>query len=77
MLSLADAYEVFSGNEIGNGTFSRFLGAAAAVTGGFYRGRAGFRGLPLAGVKYLPVSLFPCSNELPSTLDFVLAATIF
>ncbi len=31
-----NSYEVFSGNQIGDGTFSRFLGAAAAVTGGFY-----------------------------------------
>ncbi len=33
---LTNSYEVFSGNRIGDGTFTRVLGAAAAVTGGFY-----------------------------------------
>ena len=33
---LANSYEVFSGNQIGDGTFTRVLTAAAAVTGGFY-----------------------------------------
>ena len=33
---VANSYEVFSGNRIGDGTFTRVLGAAAAVTGGFY-----------------------------------------
>ena len=33
---LANSYEVFSGNQIGDGTFTRVLSAAAAVTGGFY-----------------------------------------
>ena len=39
-----NSFEVFSGNQIGNGTFSRFLGAAAAVTGGFY-GATKFNGI--------------------------------
>jgi len=33
---LANSYEVFSGNRIGDGTFTRVLGATAAVTGGFF-----------------------------------------
>jgi uncharacterized protein YcfJ len=33
---VSSSYEVFSGNQIGDGTFTRVLGAAAAVTGGFY-----------------------------------------
>jgi hypothetical protein len=33
---LSSSYEVFSGNRIGDGSFTRYLGAAAAVTGGFY-----------------------------------------
>jgi len=33
---VGNSYEVFSGNRIGDGTFTRVLGAAAAVTGGFY-----------------------------------------
>jgi len=33
---LGNSYEVFSGNRIGDGTFTRIPGAAAAVTGGFY-----------------------------------------
>ncbi len=33
---VANSYEVFSGNKIGDGTFTRVLSAAAAVTGGFY-----------------------------------------
>jgi uncharacterized protein YcfJ len=33
---VANSYEVFSGNQIGDGTFTRVLSAAAAVTGGFY-----------------------------------------
>ncbi len=33
---LGSSYEVFSGNRIGDGSFTRYLGAAAAVTGGFY-----------------------------------------
>ena len=33
---VANSYEVFSGNQIGDGTFTRVLTAAAAVTGGFY-----------------------------------------
>lgn len=31
-----NSYEVFSGDTIGNGSFSRYLSATAAVTGGFY-----------------------------------------
>jgi RHS repeat-associated protein len=33
---LANSYEVFSGDRIGDGTFTRVLGATAAVTGGFF-----------------------------------------
>jgi RHS repeat-associated protein len=33
---LANSYEVFTGNRIGDGTFTQVLGATAAVTGGFF-----------------------------------------
>ncbi len=33
---LGSSYEVFSGNRIGDGSFTRYLGAAAAVSGGFF-----------------------------------------
>jgi hypothetical protein len=33
---LGSSYEVFSGNRIGDGSFTRYLGAAAAISGGFF-----------------------------------------
>ena len=33
---VVSSYEVFSGDQIGDGTFSRTLGASAAITGGFW-----------------------------------------
>jgi len=44
---LSSSYEVFSGNRIGDGSFTRYLGAAAAVTGGFFA--AGVRSFGTVG----------------------------
>ncbi|MFO1001350.1 MAG: RHS repeat-associated core domain-containing protein [Planctomycetaceae bacterium] len=44
---LASSYEVFTGNSIGDGSFTRYLGAAAAVTGGFFA--AGVRSFGTVG----------------------------
>lgn len=44
---LGSSYEVFSGNRIGDGSFTRYLGAAAAVSGGFFA--AGVRSIGTLG----------------------------
>jgi RHS repeat-associated protein len=44
---LSSSYEVFSGNRIGDGSFTRYLGAAAAVSGGFFA--AGVRSFGTVG----------------------------
>lgn len=44
---LGSSYEVFSGNRIGDGSFTRYLGATAAVTGGFFA--AGVRSFGTVG----------------------------
>jgi hypothetical protein len=44
---LSGSYEVFSGNRIGDGSFTRYLGATAAVTGGFFA--AGVRSFGTVG----------------------------